>query len=116
MSGVFETVDPDSGLPVIGVPDPVPSATPATGQALQASLVQQSSQMAGRGRLGYFRHCLILRGADSLLEPSFAAIQQAIQNPGLLGRKPGFPMRLPEPRLALLEALARRRFEAHFAH
>jgi hypothetical protein len=25
-------------------------------------------------------------------------------------------MRLPEPRLALLEALARRRFEAHFAH
>jgi hypothetical protein len=85
MSGVFETVDPDSGLPVIGVPDPVPSATPATGQALQASLVQQS-------------------------------IQQAIQNPGLLGRKPGFPMRLPEPRLALLKALARRRFEAHFAH
>jgi hypothetical protein len=25
-------------------------------------------------------------------------------------------MRLPEPRLALLKALARRRFEAHFAH
>ena len=52
----------------------------------RCSPFQQVAQVTGRGGFGNLGHSLVLRRTDAVLEPPFAAIEQAVKHFDLLRR------------------------------
>ena len=88
-----------AALPARSTINVIASATATARQSHDAVLFQQVAQMAGSAGFGCLGHCLILGGADTFLEPAFAAIEQAIKHFGLFGRQGMAAVCLPEARL-----------------
>lgn len=62
----------------------VSSAASAAGQAGKTALLNKIAQMTRGGGFRDLGHCLVLRGADAVLETSLTAIEQTVKHFDLL--------------------------------